>query len=285
MISDNTKDPNLQIMKIRTVHYIACILRKLRLLQFVDFLLYVKELIIHWKSNQRFISSHKNFPCPPTRLSFDAYDTVNRQYYFDSGIAHAKNIADIIVENIVAENIRVCEWGCGPARIIRHLRNTVNNNKNVELYGCDYNKESIEWCSNHIEGIKFYVNGLQPPLPFENDFLDCIYARSVFTHLSEAMNFEWIKELSRVVKFNGLIIITTHGDLATDRLLLDEKEFYDAGKLVVRGNLKEGEKWYLAYHPPQFVRNDLLKGFNIIYHARFSNTVQDIWAIRNTIET
>jgi ubiquinone/menaquinone biosynthesis C-methylase UbiE len=246
---------------------------------------YTLKLLIHWKSNQRFISSHRNFPCPPARLSFDAYDTVNWKAYFDSGVVHTKIIADIIEKNIIVKNIRVCEWGCGPARIIWHLRNTFNNYKNVELYGCDYNQESIAWCLNHIDGIKFFVNGLQPPLPFENDFLDCIYARSVVTHLSEAMNFKWIKELSRVVKFNGLIIITTHGDLTTDRLLVNEKEFYDSGKLVVRGNIKEGEKWYLAYHPSQFVKNELLFGFKIIYHARFSNTVQDIWAIRNTIET
>lgn len=265
-------------MHLRTIHTIANVLRKARLLQYVDWMLYMKNLINNRKVNKEFISTHSDFPVPPAHLAFDAYGSINWKSYFDSGVMHSKVIADILNKEMMTDNIRILEWGCGPGRIIRHLEGALRHN-NVEIYGSDYNVESIEWCRDNIKGIKFSINQLQPPFPLEANFLDCLYAISVFTHLSEAMHFEWIKEIRRVVKPNGLIIITTHGDSATDRLLLHEKQLYDSGKLIVRGNVKEGEKWYLAYHPPEFIRDKLLESCDIVSHSRFLPT-QDIWVAR-----
>lgn len=265
-------------MGFRTLHAIANVLRKARLLQCVDRILYLKDLIKHKKINRKFLSAHSNFPVPPMHLAFDAYGHTNWQSYFDSGLICAKAIADILNKEIAVDNIRILEWGCGPGRVIRHLKGLLIH-KNVELHGSDYNAESIKWCQDNIEGIKFHINQLQPPFPFEANFFDCIYAISVFTHLSEAMHFEWINEIRRVLRPNGLIIITTHSDSASDRLLIDEKQLFDSGKLVVRGNVREGKKWYLAYHPQGFVRDTLLEGFDTVYHNSFSQT-QDIWVAR-----
>jgi len=266
------------MMNIRTIHAIAFVLRKFRLLQCVDWIYYIKNLMDNRKINKEFISNHSDFPVPPAHLVFDSRGNVNWKLYFNSGIAHAKIIADIIKKEIKTDHIRIFEWGCGPGRIIRHLKGALGD-KQIDLYGSDYNAKSVEWCQDNIEGIKFFVNQIQPPLPFEANSLDCLYAISVFTHLSEAMHFEWIREILRVVKPNGLIIITTHGDSASDRLLLNEKQSYDSGKLIVRGDLKEGKKWYLAYHPPEFIRNQLLEACKIVYHSGFELT-QDIWAAR-----
>jgi len=175
-------------------------------------------------------------------------------------------------------NIYILEWGCGPGRIIRHLKDTIKHN--IKLYGSDFNAEAIEWCRTHIEDIEFCVNSDRPPFPFESNFFDCIYAISVFTHLSETAHFEWIKELLRVLKPHGLIIITTHGDSTGGRLLTHERRLYDLGKLIVRGHVKEGKKWYLAYHPPEFVKNELLKECEIISHGQFGHGYQDMWVAR-----
>lgn len=268
----------MQGRKLRAVHAIAYLLRKAKLLQFVDWMYYFKNLINNRNGNREFISTHKTFAVPPAHLAFDAYGHTSWQWYFDSGVIDAKAIADILNSENMANHVRILEWGCGPGRVIRHLNDYLKHN-NVELYGTDYNAESIKWCQSYIEGIKFYVNQIQPPFPFETNCFDCIYAISVFTHLSEAMHFEWIREIRRVLKPKGLIIMTTHGDTASNRLLSREKQLYDSGNLVVRGHVMEGKKWYLAYHPQKFIRDNLLKEFDVVSHRQFYPT-QDIWVAR-----
>lgn len=256
------------------------ILRKTRLLPHTDKVLYIHNLIKHKKANRKFLSTHNNFPVPPTHLAFDAYAHTNWKFYFDSGVITAQVIADILNKELPKDNIRILEWGCGPARVIRHLQGLLKNT-NVELYGSDYNTESIKWCKDNIKGIKFYINKLQPPFPFKDNFFDCVYAISVFTHLSETMHFEWIKELRRVVKPQGLIIFTTHGDSVSDRLRTDEIQLYNEGKLVVRGKVEEGKKWYLAYHPEEFIKDTLLEGWDVVRHDIVPHA-QDIWIARKS---
>jgi len=267
----------MQSRTLRAVHAIAYLLRKARLLQFVDWIYYLKNLAYNRKNNRAFIAAHKAFAVPPAHLAFDAYGHTDWQSYFDSGAADAKALADIVNRENMARNARILEWGCGPGRVIRHLKD--NLKQHVELYGTDYNAETIRWCQHNIDGIKFFVNQTKPPFPFESGLFDCVYALSVFTHLSEIMHFEWIREIRRVLKPNGLLIITTHGDTASNRLLSHEKQLYDLGTLVVRGDVKEGKKWYLAYHPKRFVTDDLLKGFDVVLHRQFYPT-QDVWVAR-----
>ena len=103
----------------------------------------------------------------------------------------------------------VLEWGCGPGRVIRHLPALLNE---ATIIGSDFNSESIDWCSKHILDVTFVKNELEPPLPFEKNLFDFIYAISVFTHLSESSCHQWIDELVRIIKPNGILMIWTNGD-------------------------------------------------------------------------
>ncbi|MDZ7626597.1 MAG: class I SAM-dependent methyltransferase [Ignavibacteriaceae bacterium] len=120
------------------------------------------------------------------------------------------------------KNIKILEWGCGPARIIRHLPRLLNDS--CEIYGSDYNSKTIVWCKKIFPEFNFSKNNLQPPLEFENNFFDIIYATSVFTHLSEEMHYAWMNELKRVCKPNGIIFLTTHGDNCKPKLTPEELE-------------------------------------------------------------
>jgi hypothetical protein len=102
------------------------------------------------------------------------------------------------------------------------------------------------------------------------------------------MHIQWIKELFRVVKPNGLIILTTHGDSTKMNLLHYEVQEYDAGKLIVRGMVREGKRTYVAYHPPSFIRNELLKDLTVISHITNpipQSLTQDVWVVRNSKST
>jgi SAM-dependent methyltransferase len=151
----------------------------------------------------------------------------------------------------------------------------------VEFVGCDYDQLTIAWNQHAIHDVSFCKNSLAPPLPFPDGHFDCAYAISVFTHLSEAMHYAWAEELRRVVKDGGLIITSLHGDYYRDLDLTDtEKHLYDAGRIVIRGNVEEGKKWFTAYHSPKFVREKLFPQLTVTDHIvdhEFLMSDQDVW--------
>lgn len=261
------------------------LLRKLRLLQFIDSIKLQIRIVQNRKKNKRFLSDYADFSVPPYHLAYDAYNHVNWQTYFDSGKEHARFIASMVNEYVPHDGTvkTICEWGCGPGRVIRHLHSYLNYNT-VELYGTDYNEETVHWCQNNIQHINFAHNGLEPPLPFDEHHFDCIYAISVFTHLSERMHYAWIRELFRILKPTGIIILTTHGDNFVKFLSVQDKKQYDVGELIVSDGIKEGKKWFHAVHSPIFMKNGLLKDYAIVRHITDQNVTgfeQDVWVVRN----
>ncbi len=261
---------------------IAGLLRKTRLLTLADRVTLLREIIRRYRANRRFLAEHPGFSVPPAALAYDAYNHVNWREYHDSGMLHAQLIADLIREHLAVNPLRMCEWGCGPGRVIRHLRGTLAD-RTVELFGADYNPASVAWCRTHIPGVEFRHNNLEPPLPFESGALDALYAISVFTHLSAEGHRRWIEEVFRVIRPSGIVIFTTHADACLERLLPDEQQQYRGGNLVVRGGVYEGSKCFVAYHPPAYVREELLQGADVVAHLPSPASyqmVQDVWVAR-----
>jgi len=236
----------------------------------------------NYRANRRFLALHPGFPVPPAALAYDAYNHTSWPLYYEMGLLHARLVAGIVREHLPPGRLRICEWGCGPARVIRHLQ-AMMPDRPLELVGTDYNPRSIAWCREHVAGIEFCENRLEPPLPFEADRFDCLYALSVLTHLSEEAHGLWIKELLRVVKAAGIVVFTTHGDACTGNLLPEERRRYAAGELVVRGGVEEGKKCFVAYHPAGFVRGRLLADTEVLAHLpspQAHGMIQDVWVVR-----
>jgi SAM-dependent methyltransferase len=257
-----------------------------RLLSIADAGLLAWHVIRTYRANRHYRSAHPDRPFPPLRLAFDAYGHVDHATYAITGERDAGILAEIIERELPGDAVRICEWGCGPGRVIGPLRRMLRHQV-VELCGTDYNAETVEWCRRNLPGITFRRNELAPPLPFADASLDCVYALSVFTHLSQVQHAGWMAELRRVIRPGGLLMLTTHSDAASNRLLPDELRRYRAGELVVRAGVDEGKKWYLAYHPPQFVREIMLAGFELLAQlpARFFRGSQDLWVARRPADT
>jgi SAM-dependent methyltransferase len=268
------------ITKQKVAHY----LRKFHLLQFADYLMFVGNVLKNRKPNKLFVAQHPDFIPPPAHLAYDAYNHANWQSYYDTGLRHSGLISDLIREHVSENEIQICEWGCGPARVIRHLEKIGGFGK-IELFGTDYNEKSINWCKKNIKNVRFFKNNSEPPLPLKAEIFDCVYAISIFTHLSERLHYAWIEELFRTIKPNGILIFTTHGDLSAKRLLPADKEKYDSGNLVIKDQIKEGKKLFAAYHPPQFIKMKLLKGCVVIKHiidTAAYQLEQEVWVVKKT---
>jgi SAM-dependent methyltransferase len=101
----------------------------------------------------------------------------------------------------------VLDFGCGAAKNIRLLRGI----EGLQLFGSDVNAAQIEWASDHVPGVEFHVNGLEPPLAFADDSLDLVTAASVFTHIPIELQLPWLQEIRRVVRPGGYFYCTVAG--------------------------------------------------------------------------
>jgi SAM-dependent methyltransferase len=260
---------------------LVAVLRALHLLRAYD------SLKRHWATrrarpdNAAFARAHPDFPVPPLDLCYDAYGHVSYREYAESGRTHAAWISGRIAQHAPAATA-VLEWGCGPARVLRHIGDHLANHP--ALAGSDYNAASIAWCRGALRNIRFEANALAPPLAFPDAAFDVVYALSVLTHLSQPMHEAWRRELRRVLKPEGILIVTTHGDAYRDRHLAgDERARYEAGELVVRGGLSEGTKWYAAFHPPAWMRARFFAGWTVLEHTVEplpGSLDQELWVAR-----
>jgi SAM-dependent methyltransferase len=110
---------------------------------------------------------------------------------------------------------RILDFGCGCGRLLRFL---VGLNDMLEFHGADVNPAHIEWCREHLAPIAFEHNSPHPPLPYADATFDCIWSLSVFTHLDDGMSASWRRELARVLVKDGILIATTHGEVALSRI-------------------------------------------------------------------
>lgn len=237
-------------------------LRKWGLLPLVEYLNGVNLRLRETGRNRNFRATIGNEPMPPTSLMIDPYGAASYQGYWDSGKESAGLIARITEREFPsAERApRVLDWGCGPARVVRHLRRQPVFAK-AQLAACDCNRQAVFWARRHIQSIAFETSGMLPPLPYADASFDLVYGISIFTHLSEENHGRWIAELRRVLRPGGRVLLTFQGDSFRAKLLPDELARFERGDLVVRDNIEEGSRMYCAFHPTPYLQRLFAEGF------------------------
>jgi SAM-dependent methyltransferase len=177
----------------------------------------------------------------------------------------------------------VLDFGCGCGRVLRHFHFL----KNARLCGTDYNPMLIDWCRRNLPFAEFKVNHLQPPLDYDDGEFDLVYAYSVFTHLPEALQDSWMKELGRILAIGTFLLISTHGERYTAHLSPAARERFQRGDLIVTNASRAGQNACTTYHPFVYVRDRLAKGFEIveyvpghIVNAGMETIEQDVYLLK-----
>lgn len=264
---------------------ISNFLRKLGLLQPADYFRFWLEKFRNRKKNRKFLNDNPGVNLPPDYLIYESFQ-LNYQKYFSDAEDTARWLAGLLKKHIELNGVKILDWGCGPGRVIRHLSKFTG--RGTEFYGTDYNAGSIAWCAENLPGIQFNQNALEARLSYENQYFDIIYGISVFTHLSEKMHFAWFNELFRVMKPGGIFLFTTQGENFREKLTGSELVEFDEGKLVVRGQTKEGHRTYSAFHPKKFME-ELFAPAEILEHIERKPEnggwlPQDVWILRKKRE-
>jgi 2-polyprenyl-3-methyl-5-hydroxy-6-metoxy-1,4-benzoquinol methylase len=188
---------------------------------------------------------------PPAQLRVRVAGTAEPIWFLESGRQTATTVEQALHRHglKVDEARQMLDFGCGCGRVMRHWA----NRKPAMLQGCDRDSESIRWCTNHLSFASFVSHDSRPPLPYSPQSFDAVYAISVFTHLPEEDQSRWLRELARVLRPGGLLVVTVHGVRYLNRLDPVEQDTFQSGGLVVRWPSAAGTNLCTAFHPERAI--------------------------------
>jgi 2-polyprenyl-3-methyl-5-hydroxy-6-metoxy-1,4-benzoquinol methylase len=212
-------------------------------------------------SRVRLHGAADGLPLPPLRLVRASTGTSSLTWLVEGGALAAESIRSILKKNGVDMRSfdAILDFGCGCGRVLRQWTGLP-----AAVHGSDYNRRSVEWCRRHLAFARCAHNALAPPLPYRRGQFDLVYALSVFTHLPEPLMLDWMRELARVVKPGGYLVISTHGDAYLDQLTPEQQHDFRAGRVVVKDELAAGTNRCGTYVSEQGIRQRLTSEFELL---------------------
>jgi SAM-dependent methyltransferase len=113
----------------------------------------------------------------------------------------------------------VLDFGIGVGRLARLFKGFKGT-----YTGVDVDKRHIDWVQSALSSY-VHAHTIKPRdyLPFNGSTFDCIISVSVFTHMNEADQMFYIKELARVAQPGATLMLTTHGERALARAEQEEE--------------------------------------------------------------
>lgn len=201
---------------------------------------------------------------PPDSLIFSATATRDVEWFLRSGEEFAVALRNALsdVGRPIESFSRVLDFGCGSGRVMRQWATIAG----PAFFGCDYNPRSVAWDKENLAFARFAQNSLEPPVPYESGFADLCYCVSVFTHLPEALQRQWIEELHRVVAPEGILVLTLSGRGDFGRLTAAEISRFDNGELIVLDAKLAGTNLCAVFHPAEYVRREWSDLFRLLRH-------------------
>lgn len=237
------------------------------------------ERLLALRGRRRF-SAADGLPVPPPGLIVRVAGTADTDWFLESGRLGFESIQDTLARQGVraAELGAVLDFGCGCGRVTRYWHRV-----GPAISGSDLNDDAVDWCRRNLPFARFEVNGLAPPLAFDDASFDLVYGLSVFTHLPEELQLLWMRELARVLRPGGRLLLTTHGERYLERLGPDERARFERGELVTRWEEVAGTNLCAAFHPPAWVRERLtgqLAHVDFVAEGAKGNPHQDVHLFR-----
>jgi len=107
---------------------------------------------------------------------------------------------------------KILDFGCGCGRLARMFKGHPH-----EIDACDVDYRHVEWIGQNLSFLRASRSEVSPPLPYKDGQFDAIVSISVFTHLNEKSQDEFLSELFRVSQPGARLFVTVHGERALHR--------------------------------------------------------------------
>lgn len=222
-------------------------------------------------------------PIPPAILRFRVTESISIREFLQIGAGCASLIREHLGQMGVdfADAQRVLDFGCGCGRAIRWF---LASGETAEFHGVDVDAQAIDWCKKYLRPGRFFTTPISPPLPYPAEHFDAIYCLSVFTHLSESMQDDWLAELQRILRPGGVLLLTVYGAAATEVLNEEDRTLpRKVGFVHKRSGKLKGlvPDWYqTSFHSRQYILARLSKGFSEQEYHAVPDGMQDVIVAR-----
>ncbi|MDO4343732.1 MAG: class I SAM-dependent methyltransferase [Eubacteriales bacterium] len=109
-----------------------------------------------------------------------------------------------MLENTVKKKI-VLDAACGSGYGTNLIAQSAK-----EVYGLDISKEALDYANeNYKKDNLHYLHGSIESLPFEDNFFDVVISFETIEHVDEKIQMAFLKEIVRVLKNDGILIMST----------------------------------------------------------------------------
>ena len=133
----------------------------------------------------------------------------NQASYVNGGKTDFERFRTLISERLDGRRLsqlRVLDWGVGCGRLARYFVE-----EGASVVGIDIDAGNISWCKNNLKPAEFLQVELMPPTPLASNDFDVIISSSVLSHLTEDAMHAWLAELNRVLKDDGVALLSFNG--------------------------------------------------------------------------
>lgn len=118
----------------------------------------------------------------------------------------------------LSEYASILDFGCGCGRLARMFKGHPGH-----IAGCDIDHRHVEWCSEALGYMETKLSSVCPPIPFADNEFEAVISISIFTHLNESSQDQFLQELARVCRPEGLLFLTIHGSRALERAMTEPR--------------------------------------------------------------
>ena len=200
-------------------------------------------------------------PWPDEELIYRVTGYTDRTTFYISGHQSVRDLEAVL--GVVGRSLdtfpTILDFGSGCGRILLWLEHLA---KASAIHGSDIDARAIAWTRENIPWAETRVNQPLPPLDYPDATFDLVFSHSVFTHIDEHYQDEWLTELRRVVKPGGYAILSIHGETAFTR-------FEEA--VAATGGDPSVIRRELSTRGISFIKDDAFTGgpFPDFYHSTF----------------
>ena len=130
--------------------------------------------------------------------------TADADWFLRSGRA----AYDAIAAHVPLDELEsVLDFGCGCGRVTRYWSDFAGSRQRQRR---EHERDRLVPRQPRVRELRAEPRST-PPLDFDDESFDLVYALSVFTHLTAELQLAWRDELLRVLRPGGLLLLTTHG--------------------------------------------------------------------------
>ena len=214
----------------------------------------------------RLHKAKSRLPVPPEALRLRVHGDKDEITFLSVGEQIVCRIKQLLAtEGLQFDSFaRVLDFGCGCGRVLRFFE---DQPASCKFFATDIDPEAISWCEQHLRNLAaFSVNGDKPPLVYEDNTFDFVYAISVFIHLPEDLEVSWLEELRRITKPGRILLLTVHAERLFRRVPHNSrKELQERGFCHANCGLTSGlpDYYQTSFHTEDYIRRRWSKFFNI----------------------